>query len=129
MTKISIAFAMCGLALLLFSVLPWSTQSTNTVSSLPAIGSSDALDGKALFSAKGCAQCHHHSAVAGSGKFAGAYGATVPDLTTYRRDKEFLRRWLKDPSAVKPGTEMPTLGLSDAEIEALITFLSTSQDR
>lgn len=40
-----------------------------------------------------------------------------------RRDAVFLRRWLSDPSAVKPGTDMPTLGLQPAEIDALIAFL------
>jgi len=40
-----------------------------------------------------------------------------PGLTHYRPDPEFLRRWLKDPKAIRPATEMPTLGLQQDEIE------------
>lgn len=35
----------------------------------------------------------------------------------------FLRKWLKDPPAVRPSTQMPNLGLSDEEIEDLLVFL------
>jgi cytochrome c1 len=47
----------------------------------------------------------------------------APNLTVYDPDPAFLRVWLRDPSAVKPGTLMPNLYLSDTEIEMLITFL------
>jgi len=122
MIKISIALALAGLGLLLLSVLSagLASPAIPTPTSPPA---ADAAYGKALFSAKGCVTCHHHDAVAGSGIFGGEYG--VPDLTARHLDAAYLRRWLKDPSAVKPGTEMPTLGLSDEEIEGLIAFLNT----
>src|SRR5262245_22614196 len=121
MIKISIALALAGLGLLLLSALPARSAppAIPTSRSAPA---ADAAYGKALFSAKGCVTCHHHDAVAGSGIFGGEYGA--PDLTAHHLDAAYLRRWLKDPSAVKPGTEMPTLGLSDEEIEGLIAFLN-----
>ena len=38
---------------------------------------------------------------------------------------ENLRKWLKDPSAMKPGTLMPNQNLTDSEIDALIAFLRT----
>jgi cytochrome c1 len=47
-----------------------------------------------------------------------------PDLTNFTASPEYLRMWLKDPRTVKPSTQMPTLGLSDAEIEALIAFIN-----
>ena len=142
MIKLSAVLAVIGLALLLFSVLPWQAPAAvaptaasptsapaavapRAVSptSAPAAHSQDGIAyGKALFSAKGCVTCHHHGAVPGSG-FASDSG--IPDLTTYRWNAGYLRSWLKDPSAIKPGTEMPTLGLKDDEIEALIAFLST----
>ncbi|HET7087523.1 MAG TPA: hypothetical protein VFL17_02620, partial [Anaerolineae bacterium] len=50
-----------------------------------------------------------------------------PNLTQRELGPEYLRHWLKDPSAIKPRTEMPTLGLSDDEIEALVAFLTTSR--
>ena len=123
MTTFSIALAALGLALVALSALPGATASTPAAAtSVPsaAAQTADAAYGKALFVAKGCATCHHHAAVAGSG----ALGEGVPDLTTYRWNADYLRAWLKDPSAVKPGTDMPTLGLKPDEIEALIAFLS-----
>ena len=84
----------------------------------------DIAYGKALFSAKGCATCHRHAAVSGSG-----FGpeSDIPNLTTYRWSADFLRTWLKNPAAVKPATDMPNLGLKGDEIDALIAFLSSSK--
>jgi len=121
--KLSIALAAAGLALVVLSALPGRAAKTQAVAtSVPstAVATADAAYGKAMFLAKGCATCHHHAALAGSG----ALGEGVPDLTTYRWNAEFLRSWLKDPAAVKPGTYMPTLNLKQDEIEALIAFLS-----
>ena len=36
-----------------------------------------------------------------------------------------LADWLRDPSAVKPGTFMPDLGLTDDQISTLVTFLGS----
>ena len=73
-----------------------------------------------LFIAKGCIVCHHHEAT--SGVFE-SYQAG-PDLTNAHFDPAFLRRWLNEPSSVRPNTIMPTFGLSDDEIEALIAFIN-----
>ena len=54
-------------------------------------------------------------------------GAQPPDLTNVRLNADYLRQWLNDPSALKPDTAMPTLGLKSDEIEALIAFLKTNQ--
>jgi cytochrome c2 len=132
MIKLSVALAVVGLALLLISALPGRPAALIpqpvAPTAAPAIstpaGSSEAeiAYGKALFLAKGCATCHRHAAVSGSG-FQLEPGE-FPDLTTYRWNADYLRSWLKDPAAVKPGTYMPTLGLKPDEIEALIAFLS-----
>ena len=133
MTKLSVALALIGLALLLVSALP--VQSAIPVAQAPptaAAPTAGALDvasadeiayGKALFSAKGCATCHHHAAVAHSG----FQESEIPDLTTFRWNADYLRTWLKDPTAIKPTTDMPNLGLKRDEIEALIAFLSTGK--
>jgi cytochrome c2 len=137
MMKLSVGLAIIGLTLLLLSALPERpvaspVQPTIDTTAPPAVTPSAAvvmsdLDyGRALFSAKGCAVCHHHSAVSGSG-----FGpeSDIPDLSTYRWTAEYLHTWLKDPSAVKPNTDMPNLGLKKDEIEALIAFLSASAPR
>jgi cytochrome c len=125
MFKISAFLGALGLGLLLLSALPLSNPSAQpSLAPVAPATQSDIEYGKALLSAKGCVQCHRHTDIADSGRFWEAYGANgAPELTNYRADPAYLRRWLKDPSQVKPGTLMPTLGLSDAEIEALIAFL------
>jgi cytochrome c2 len=75
--------------------------------------------GEALFLNRGCATCHIHGGVEYDGQIIGV----GPALTVYRGDEEFLREWLRNPAAVRPGTEMPTLGLAEEEIDALIAFL------
>ena len=136
MMKLSVAFTLVGLALLLLSALPGQPATSAAqvaATTLPPIAlaptaavTADRAYGRALFSAKGCATCHHHAAVAGSG-----FGpdSNIPDLTTYRWSAEFLHTWLKDPAAVRPNTDMPNLQLKLEEIEALIAFLSASGAR
>jgi cytochrome c2 len=84
-----------------------------------------AEQGAALFVAKGCVVCHQHDDAA-----LDAY-ATInagPELTDYAGDPAFLCRWLRDPSALKADTYMPTLGLAGDEIEALIAFLTADME-
>lgn len=75
--------------------------------------------GRSLFVAKGCTTCHMHSAVSGSGGYN-----IGPALSTYEPDPDFVRQWLANPAAVRPGTAMPNLGLDPDEIEALLAFLA-----
>jgi len=87
--------------------------------------------GARLFTSKGCNGCHLHSDV----KDGHLYG---PDLTSSRFDAEYLRRFLADPSITPAPAEvcnkdrsycgspysMPNLNLSDAEIDALVAFIT-----
>lgn len=115
MTRISLILGALGLVLLLLSAAPGQA-------SAPAPTSATAREiayGRALFAAKGCVTCHYHAALPDSG----AISMGAPNLTRYQVNPEFLRAWLRDPSALRPGTAMPTLGLKDGEIAALIAFL------
>jgi mono/diheme cytochrome c family protein len=78
--------------------------------------------GAALFQAKGCVTCHRHEAVPATGSLL-----IGPDLSGYVPEPEFVRAWLRDPAAVRPNTPMPNLELSDAEIEALLAFLTDTR--
>lgn len=64
-----------------------------------------------------CTACH---AIAGQG---GNIGPAL-DAVGARFDKDYLQRWLRDPNAIKPGTQMPKLPLSDEDIQNLSEFLS-----
>jgi cytochrome c2 len=104
-------------ALLLVSCAGGAGASQQETATAAAVVSAE--HGRALFLDKGCVTCHVNSRVAGN-----TVVPVGPELTTYTRDAEFLRRWLADPPAVKPGTQMPNLQLSAAEIEDLIAFIN-----
>jgi cytochrome c oxidase subunit 2 len=98
-----------------------SSASTTQVALQPVALSLE-QQGHDLFMAKGCIVCHRNDRVfkplPGSMEFS-----DIPNLTTIKIDAAYLRRWLHDPAAMKPGTQMPNLNLSDREIEALTAFL------
>ena len=77
--------------------------------------------GRRLFIAKGCMVCHSHSDTNSIREFGVDIG---PNLTNLTASPDYLRLWLKDPKSAKSSAQMPTLGLSDAEIEALIAFIN-----
>ncbi len=75
------------------------------------------------FQAKGCSGCHMID-----GRGAGAPGPNLSHIGSTPYDglantPEFLARWLADPPAIKPGTLMPKLPLSPAELDSLVRYL------
>jgi mono/diheme cytochrome c family protein len=78
--------------------------------------------GHRLFAAKGCVGCHVHGAVNPEEKTLGA-----PDLTTRQLPADYLAKFLRDPSVKTvwaTGWKMPNQHLSDAEVAAIVAFLS-----
>jgi cytochrome c2 len=76
-------------------------------------------EGEKVISKRACNICH---------SFNGAGGLVGPDLTQVgiRRTGEWLFRWMGDPSAVLPGTDMPTIEWeSDQEIWDVIAYLTS----
>lgn len=84
-----------------------------------------APNGSELFTRKGCIGCHSLKG------HDGAEGLMGPDLSKIgkERDREFLISWIRDPQSQKPGTPMPTLGLSQKEAEALADYLLAERPR
>lgn len=78
--------------------------------------------GQRLFIAKGCVVCHTHEAVIEVNR---AYFEDAPNLTDFTADPDYLAKWLDDPKSIKPKTYMPSLGLSEEEIGALVAFINT----
>jgi cytochrome c2 len=76
--------------------------------------------GNRAFMKQGCYGCHT----------VGKMGTPIgPDLShvgaKYRA--EYLERWLRDPSDLRPSTHMPTLELSNDDIKAIAAFLGSRQ--
>lgn len=53
----------------------------------------------------------------------GLVGPTL-DGVGERLTADYIGNWLRDPAAVKPGTKMPKLPLSEKDIAELSAFLS-----
>ena len=65
-----------------------------------------------------CVACH---SIDGRG---GSVGPAL-DGVADRFDAEYLGRWLREPDAVRPGTAMPRLPLSDEQITEVVAWLGT----
>jgi mono/diheme cytochrome c family protein len=117
-----------GVILVIASVVSTAVASTAVASTAPAVPINQSVEqGKEIFEQK-CAGCHS----IGGGKLVG------PDLkdVTKRRDLPWVKNFINDPAkmiASDPAAKqlyvennsltMPTLGLSTAEIDALVEYL------
>jgi cytochrome c oxidase subunit 2 len=93
----------------------------------PATEDASAIAGRRVFEATACINCHTVRGTAANGRFG-------PDLThlmsratlasgAAENTPENLRQWLKDPDAIKPGSLMPAMQLSDAELDAVVRYM------
>lgn len=89
----------------------------------------DALAGKQLFFAHTCVNCH---TIQGTE----AKSTIGPDLSHIASRKELgggvltnssenLKRWMKNPQAVKPGSKMPDFNLNDRQVDQLVAYLES----
>src|SRR5712672_4046748 len=87
--------------------------------------------GKRVFERTACLNCHAINGTNGTGRFG-------PDLThlmsrrtiaagAAENNSQNLRLWIQNPDAIKPGSLMPAMKLSDAELDALVRYLETLQ--
>jgi len=83
--------------------------------------------GERVFMSSQCASCH---TIRGTS----ARGTVGPDLThlasrtslaadTIPNTAYWLRRWIRDPQAIKPGNKMPDLGVRWRKLAALVVYL------
>jgi len=91
--------------------------------------SGPAQQGSAVFQQMTCVNCH---AINGTP----AVARVGPDLTHFASRKQFggginentpdnLRRWLRNPQAVKPGVKMPNFNLTDDQLTELVSYFET----
>lgn len=122
MIRIGGALVAIALVMLLVSFTPWlnaSGEETENPAILPLADKQQSAKGRDLFLAKGCVTCHKHESIRHSGQVSIGI-----NLSHYQPDPDFVRRWLRNPAAIRPQTLMPDLQLNEAEIEALIAFLN-----
>jgi cytochrome c oxidase subunit 2 len=98
----------------------------------PAIRDQKEIAGERVFGTTACVNCHR---VAGASEISetGRFG---PDLThlmsrttlaagAAENSTANLRLWIQNPDAIKPGSLMPAMKLSDADLDALVRYLGT----
>jgi len=98
--------------------------------SQPARASAPAVsEGQRIFETTACINCHAVTGTVADGRFG-------PDLTHLMSREtiasgaapntpENLRLWIQNPDAIKPGSKMPAMGLSDHELDAVTSYLAT----
>jgi cytochrome c oxidase subunit II len=97
----------------------------------PAVQDDDktVMAGRRIFETTACINCHAVRGTAATGRFG-------PDLTHMMSRATIasgaasntaanLRLWVSTPDAIKPGSLMPAMQLSDADLDALVRYLET----
>ena len=95
----------------------------------PAQASDTVTEGRRIFETTACVNCHTVSGTAAGGQFG-------PDLThlmsrdtiasgAAQNTPENLKTWIQNPDAIKPGSLMPAMKLSDPDLTRLTAYLET----
>ena len=103
-----------GLALLLNVLI--SAESLSSDLALSDGKAAQVERGEPLFEPRPCRSCH---ILAGEGALIGP----ALDQVMLRRTESWLRRWLRDPAAMKPGTMMVEFDWSDDQLQSLFAYL------
>ena len=91
----------------------------------------DVSAGRRVFENTACLNCHAISGTNGNGRFG-------PDLShlmsrhtiasgAAENTPQNLRLWIQNPDAIKPGSLMPAMQLSDTDLDSLERYLETLQ--
>lgn len=94
-----------------------------------AVEDAGAIGGRRVFEGNACMNCHSVAGTAADGRFG-------PDLThlmsratiaagAAKNTHDNLRLWIQDPNAIKPGSLMPAMKLSDADLDAVVSYMET----
>jgi cytochrome c oxidase subunit 2 len=94
-----------------------------------AVQDEKAIAGKRVFETTACINCHAVSGTAANGRF-GPDLAHLMSRTTIAsgaagNTSANLRLWIQSPEAIKPGSLMPAMQLSDADLDAVVAYMET----
>jgi cytochrome c oxidase subunit 2 len=95
----------------------------------PAREQSQVSEGQRVFQSTACINCHAVSGTVATGQFG-------PDLTHLMSRDTIgsgivpnnavnLRTWIQNPESLKPGSRMPSMQLTDPELDAITAYLVT----
>jgi cytochrome c551/c552 len=133
---VPIEWVKLGLLVAIAVVLAIATFNVYTTEVPVVTTAAEAPSGEALFFTKGCSGCHTITGVSNTGvqgpdltNLASIAGERVAGMTA----EEYVRQSLQQPQAfIVPEfggmfVEMPTLALSDGEIDSLVDLLLTER--
>src|ERR1700689_2238869 len=94
-----------------------------------SVDDASAVAGRRVFERNACMNCHAVGGTPADGRFG-------PDLThlmsratiaagAAENTHDNLRLWIQNPSAIKPGSLMPAMKLSDADLDAVVGYMET----
>lgn len=101
------------------AIAAYLTKNSEPVQLLTPPGPGDAASGKKLVQTIGCTGCHTVAGVS-----ANSHGPELSGLGS-KVKPEWLYTWIKDPKHLSPGTQMPSLRLSDQEAADIAAYLLT----
>jgi cytochrome c oxidase subunit II len=95
----------------------------------PGVEEPGEIAGKRVFERNACMNCHAVGGTPADGRFG-------PDLThlmsratiaagAAENTHQNLRLWVQNPSVIKPGSLMPAMKLSDADLDAVVSYMET----
>jgi cytochrome c oxidase subunit 2 len=95
----------------------------------PAVQDASLESGRRVFERNACINCHAVGGTPANGRFG-------PDLThlmsrttiasgATQNTRENLRLWIQNPNAIKPGSLMPAMQLSDSDLDAVVRYMET----
>jgi cytochrome c oxidase subunit 2 len=95
----------------------------------PAVEDDKVATGRKIFESTACINCHTVNGTPANGRFG-------PDLThlmsrttiasgAAENTPDKLRLWIQNPDAIKPGSLMPAMKLSDADLDAVVSYMET----
>ncbi|HUA61439.1 MAG TPA: cytochrome c oxidase subunit II [Verrucomicrobiae bacterium] len=87
------------------------------------------IAGRRVFETTSCINCHAVSGTAADGRFGPDLAHLMSRSTIAAGAAENtpvnLRLWIQNPDAIKPGSLMPAMKLSDADLDAVTAYLET----
>lgn len=105
-----------------------ATREVRTPTVAVTVGGDQAMGREAIVQ-HGCGACHRIPGVADHGALVGppldGWSKRSFIAGTLPNSAENLALWLSDPQAVRPGSAMPTLELTESEVADIVAYLFT----
>src|SRR5262249_7037854 len=95
----------------------------------PATRDAKVTGGRRVFETTACVNCHTITGTIANGRFGPDLSHLMSRSTiasgAAENTAEKLRLWIQNPDAIKPGSLMPAMKLSDADLDALMSYMET----